>query len=116
MTNSPRPMTKQRRRTHKRFTGAGRGGRISEVDAHCRARATRMFPTWMAAGMAGLLLLPGGGAEGQADYTELSRRLQQAAVEKCPKFFEDRSQWGRTVPIPPEVRFPRLRRTVVQVK
>lgn len=49
------------------------------------------------------------------DYSDLSRLIQNAAAEKCPKRFEDKSQWGRTIPIPPAVRLPRLRRTVVQV-
>ena len=37
-------------------------------------------------------------------------------MEKCPKRFEDKSQWGKTIPLPPVVRLPRLRRTVVQVE
>jgi hypothetical protein len=54
-------------------------------------------------------------AQEPKDYSELSRLIQQAAVEKCPKRFEDKSEWGRTIPPPPAVRMPRLRRAVVQV-
>lgn len=75
----------------------------------------------LAAGIIGLLLAPwvvGADADEKSDkndYTELSRRLQQAIVEKAPKRYEDRSDWGRTIPPPPAVRLPRLPRKVVQV-
>ncbi len=64
---------------------------------------------------AAFLLAMSVGADEPKDYSELSRLIHQAAVEKCPKRFEDKSQWGRTIPIPPAVRLPRLRRTIVQV-
>ena len=54
-------------------------------------------------------------AEEPKDYAELSRLIQQAAVDKCPKRFEDKSEWGRTIPPPPAVRLPRLKRAVIQV-
>lgn len=55
------------------------------------------------------------GADEPKDYSDLSRLIQQAAVEKCPKRFEDKSQWGKTIALPPTLRLPRLRRTFVQV-
>lgn len=46
---------------------------------------------------------------------ELGRLIHKAVVAKMPKVYEDQSGWGRTVPLPDNLRFPRLRRTVVQV-
>jgi hypothetical protein len=75
-----------------------------------------MMKNRLAALLAALMaLIPVARAEEKKDYSELSKLIQQAAVEKCPKRFEDRSEWGRTIPIPPAVRMPRLRRTIVQV-
>jgi hypothetical protein len=45
----------------------------------------------------------------------LARLIHKAVVAKLPPVIEDKSGWGRTVPLPERVRFPRLRRTVVQV-
>jgi hypothetical protein len=48
------------------------------------------------------------------DYVELSRLIQQGVVEKTPKRYEDKSEWGRTIPANPNVRLPRLRRVIIQ--
>ena len=73
--------------------------------------------------VAGLLLTALGGAddkpaepkeEKKPDYVELSKLVQQAVVEKAPKKFEDKSEWGRTIPAHNNVRLPRLKRVVVE--
>ena len=69
---------------------------------------------WLAV-IAGLAVAGTLHADDKPNYAELSRLIQQAAAEKCPKKFEDTSEWGRTIPIPPAVRFPRLQRVVLRV-
>jgi hypothetical protein len=54
-------------------------------------------------------------AKRDADYSELSKIIQKAVVSRLPKKFEDDSTWGQTIPIPDNLRRPRLRRTVVKV-
>ncbi len=51
-------------------------------------------------------------AKKKADYTEFSKLIQKLAAGKIPKVFEDTSGWGQTIPIPPDLRLPRLRVTV----
>jgi hypothetical protein len=48
----------------------------------------------------------------KSDYTEFSRLLQNLAVSKIPKMYEDASGWGQTVPIPEKLRLPGLRKLV----
>src|SRR5207253_820622 len=48
-------------------------------------------------------------------HADLARRIHQAVVAKMPRQYEDLSEWGKTIPPPPALRFPRLRRTVVRV-
>jgi hypothetical protein len=73
--------------------------------------------------VAGLLLTALGGADDKPaeskddkkpDYAELSKLVQQAIIEKAPKKFEDKSQWGRTIPVHDNVRLPRLKRVVIE--
>src|SRR5262249_34900040 len=52
--------------------------------------------------------------EKKPDYAELSKLIQQAVVEKAPKRHEDKSEWGKTVPVHNNLRLPRLRRVVIQ--
>src|SRR4051812_39594124 len=54
----------------------------------------------------------GGDKPAQAD---LAARIHQAVVAKMPRQYEDLSEWGKTIPPPPAVRFPRLRRTLIKV-
>jgi hypothetical protein len=60
-------------------------------------------------------LVAGSGRADEAAQADLARRLHEAVLKKVPREYEDRSDWGKTIPPPPAVRFPRLRRTVVQV-
>jgi hypothetical protein len=53
-------------------------------------------------------------ADAKPDYTEFSRVIHKVAVSRVPRFVEDNSGWGHTVPIPPDLRLPRLR-TMVKV-
>jgi hypothetical protein len=46
---------------------------------------------------------------------DLARLIHKAVVAKMPRVYEDKSGWGHTVPLPDRLRFPRLRRTVVEV-
>jgi hypothetical protein len=48
-------------------------------------------------------------------YAELSKMIHQKVVEKAPKKFEDTSEWGGTIPVNPNVRLPRLPRTIVKI-
>jgi hypothetical protein len=49
------------------------------------------------------------------EYADLAKRIQEAVVAKMPRQYEDLSGWGKTIPPPPAVRFPRLKRTLVRV-
>src|SRR6266436_5224996 len=49
------------------------------------------------------------------DYTEFSRLVHKMVVPQVPRFYEDMSQWGQTIPLPSDLRFPRLKRTIVEV-
>jgi hypothetical protein len=51
-------------------------------------------------------------ADDNADYADLSRRIHQAIAPQIPKQFEDRSEWGGTVPIPERLRLAGLRTRV----
>ncbi len=61
------------------------------------------------------LALPAAGADDKPEYAEFAKLIHQAFVAQAPKEYEDRSAWGKTIPIPDRLRFPRLRRTVVKV-
>lgn len=54
-------------------------------------------------------------AEEKPAYADLARRIKEAVVAKMPRQYEDLSGWGKTIPPPPAVRFPRLKRTLVRV-
>jgi hypothetical protein len=62
-----------------------------------------------------LFVLPSARAEEKSPNAELARRIHDAVVAKIPRPYEDLSEWGKTIPPPPAVRFPRLRRTFVRV-
>lgn len=51
-------------------------------------------------------------AEEKPDYAEFSKLLQQAVTAQMPKQFEDRSSWGKTIPIPDKLRLSGLRTRV----
>jgi hypothetical protein len=53
--------------------------------------------------------------EEKSPNADLAELIHQAVVAKMPRQFEDRSEWGKTILPPPAFRFPRLRRTFVQV-
>jgi hypothetical protein len=48
------------------------------------------------------------------DYTELSRLIHKVVAGQVPKAIEDNSGWGKTIPIPEDLKLPKLR-TVVKV-
>src|SRR4051812_31645525 len=49
------------------------------------------------------------------DYTEFSKLLHKMVVAQVPKYVEDNSGWGGTIPIPDKLRLPRLPRTRIKV-
>jgi hypothetical protein len=46
---------------------------------------------------------------------ELARLIHKSMAAKMPRDFEDKSAWGRTVPLPERVRRPGLRRVIIEV-
>ena len=48
----------------------------------------------------------------KADYAEFSKLVHQMVVKSLPKQFEDTSGWGQTIPVPPKLPFPQLRKFV----
>jgi hypothetical protein len=73
-----------------------------------------MFRIAVLAGLAvALLSAPDGqAADPRADYSELSKLIQEVVAAKLPRQWEDRSGWGQTVPYEPGLPLPRLRRMV----
>jgi hypothetical protein len=67
--------------------------------------------------MLGLLFLPSGRGEDKAQdpHAELSKLLQQTIIPMIPKQWEDLSQWGPTIPIPPNLILQLNTRTKVKV-
>ena len=54
--------------------------------------------------------------EPKSDYPDLARLIHNMVVPLLPRQFEDKSSnWGMTAPLPPNLRLPRVRRTVVMV-
>jgi hypothetical protein len=62
-----------------------------------------------------VLSVPAVAAAEKSTNAILAEHIKQAVVAKMPREHEDLSQWGKTIPLPPRVRFPRLRRTVINV-
>lgn len=42
-------------------------------------------------------------------YADFSKLLHKMVVPQVPRFFEDSSGWGGSIPVPPDLRFPKLR-------
>lgn len=45
----------------------------------------------------------------KSSYGEFSKLVHKMVVPHVPKFYEDMSGWGGTIPVPPDLRLPRLR-------
>ncbi len=54
-------------------------------------------------------------ASPKRDYADFSRLIQKIVVKDLPKEFEQRTNWGNTVPLTERLRFPNLPRTKVRV-
>ena len=54
-------------------------------------------------------------AQEQSDYDELSRLIRGFVVKGAPKVFEEKSEWGKSTPIPEKLRLPNLPRTAIKV-
>ena len=62
-----------------------------------------------------LLAIPAARAEDKADYSDFARFIHNLVVPLVPPQFEVKTDWGKTVPLPPNLRLPRARRTIVMV-
>ena len=63
-----------------------------------------------------LTLFPAGAkTDDKLDYTELSKLIHQGVVAQVPKEFEDRAEWGKSIPLTTDLRFPRLQRVRIKV-
>lgn len=51
----------------------------------------------------------------KADYREFSKLVHSIIVKQAPRTFEDSSGWGGTIPVPPNLLLPGVRRTFVKV-
>jgi hypothetical protein len=56
--------------------------------------------------------LEAGEKESRPDYADFSRLLHVMVVRQLPKEFEESSGWGQTIPAPPNLPFPNLRKYV----
>jgi len=54
-------------------------------------------------------------AEVRKDYAEFSALIHKMVVKEVPRYYEELSGWGQTIPIPPKLRFPNLQRTKIRV-
>ncbi len=68
----------------------------------------------LAAALGLLLALPLLVGADEPDYKELSSLMQQAVIRQLPGKVEKQFGWGETIPVPPNLRLPRLR-TYVKV-
>src|SRR5439155_2362299 len=62
-----------------------------------------------------LMTAPLARAEDKSPNDNLARTIHSLIVPQIPKQHEDRSAWGQTIPIPPDLRRPGLRRTMIKV-
>jgi len=51
-------------------------------------------------------------ADEKADHADLARLIQQMLAQQMPREFEDRKEWGKTVPIPENLANAPLRRRI----
>jgi hypothetical protein len=65
-----------------------------------------------------LLAIPAAQAQEkpQADHSDLAKLIHNLVIPLVPKDFEEKSEWGKTAPLPANLRLPRARRTVVMVE
>jgi len=71
--------------------------------------------TYLAATITGLgFLSSAAAADDKPDYSALAAQIKKAVLARMPKEYEDLSEWGQTIPLPTDVRFPRLRRAVIK--
>src|SRR5262245_28516497 len=69
---------------------------------------------FLTASMAVFLLGQSPSDQTPADYSQLSKLVHSIVVKELPKEYADKSDWGKTIPIPPKLRLPNLR-TYVRV-
>ncbi len=62
-----------------------------------------------------LLAIPVARADDKPDHSDIAKLIHNVMVPLVPKEFEDKSDWGKTAPLPPNLRLPRARRTLIMV-
>src|SRR5438067_919872 len=62
-----------------------------------------------------LLAVPMARGQEKSDHSDLAKLIHNLVIPLVPKDFEDKSDWGRTGPLPANVRLPRARRVVIMV-
>jgi hypothetical protein len=62
-----------------------------------------------------ILTAPAVRAEDKPDYSDLARLIHSTLIPHVPREFEDRSDWGKMIPLQPNLRLPRVRRTIIPV-
>src|SRR5438067_2386068 len=58
------------------------------------------------------LTLSAGEKPPREEYAEFSRLIHKIIIGQLPKEVEDASGWGQTIPVPPKLSLPRLRKYV----
>src|SRR5437868_3526058 len=72
-------------------------------------RKTMLFAMTLSFVVAGRMPADDERTDSAKDYSEFSRILHKIVVAQVPKYVEDNSGWGGSIPIPDKLPLPRLR-------
>jgi hypothetical protein len=61
------------------------------------------------------LTAPAGDPPIKDDYADLSRMLHKMVVKQVPREYEEKFDWGKSIPPPPKLVFPNLPRNMIKV-
>jgi hypothetical protein len=59
--------------------------------------------------------VPAGEVPIKDDYGDISRLLHKIVVKQVPREYEEKFDWGKTIPLPPKLLAPKLPRTFIKV-